>query len=78
MPTVAMEGQLKFVVHTKENAFEPPHVHVRIGNNDECRIELNGARFMDEPPVGLKRQIRDAYVRHAVVIRQVWDEIHRR
>ena len=26
MPTVAVEGQFRFVVNTRENAFEPPHV----------------------------------------------------
>ena len=28
MPTVAVEGQFRYVVNTRENAFEPPHVHV--------------------------------------------------
>lgn len=28
MPTVARQGQFRFVVNTRENAFEPPHVHV--------------------------------------------------
>ena len=40
MPTVAREGQYRFVVNTRENGFEPPHVHVWVGNEDVCRIEI--------------------------------------
>ena len=47
MPTVAVEGQFRFVVNTRENAFEPPHVHVWVGNEDVCRIELNRGAYMD-------------------------------
>ena len=32
MPTAAVEGQFRFVVNTRENTFEPPHVHVWVGN----------------------------------------------
>ena len=78
MPTVAIEGQFRFVVNTRENTFEPPHVHVWVGNEDACRIELNGGQFMDEPPPGEFRQIVKAYGRHAAAIRRTWDEIHRR
>lgn len=28
MPTVALEGQFRFVDYTRENSFEPPHMHV--------------------------------------------------
>ena len=52
MPTVALEGQFRFVVNTRENAFEPPHVHVWVGNEDVCRVELNGGAYMDQPPPG--------------------------
>ncbi len=57
MPTVAKEGQFRFVVNPQENKFEPPHVHVWVGNEDVCRIELNSSRFMDEPPPGDYRRI---------------------
>ncbi|MCH9035731.1 MAG: DUF4160 domain-containing protein [Chloroflexi bacterium] len=50
MPTVAIEGAFKFVVNTRENAFEPPHVHIWIGNEDTCRIDLNSGEFMENPP----------------------------
>jgi len=78
MPTVAIEGQYRFVVNTRENLFEPPHVHVWVGNEDVCRIELNGGLFMDEPPPGNQRAILDAYSRYAEAIRRSWDEIHTR
>ena len=78
MPTVATSGQFKFKVYTRENANEPPHVHVWIGNENVCRIELNGAMFLEDPPPGMQRQILDAYAKFAVAIRAVWDEIHGR
>ena len=78
MPTVATEGQLRFVVNTRKNAFEPPHVHIWVGNEDVCRIELNGGSYMDEPPPGNYRDILQAYTRHATVIRNTWDQIHGR
>jgi len=78
MPTVATEGQFRFVVNTRENEFEPPHVHIWVGNEDVCRIELNSERFMDEPPPGDYRRILDTYRRHADAIRKTWDEIHGR
>ncbi|MEX0684227.1 MAG: DUF4160 domain-containing protein [Dehalococcoidia bacterium] len=78
MPTVAIVGQFRFVINTRESLFEPPHVHVWVGGDDVCRIELNGGAFMDEPPPGDYRSILDAYNRHAEAIRRTWDEIHGR
>ena len=78
MPTVAREGQFRFVVNTRENDFEPPHVHVWVGSDDVCRIELNRGGFMDDPPPGEYRNILQAYARHVVAIRNTWDEIHHR
>ncbi|MBI2916751.1 MAG: DUF4160 domain-containing protein [Chloroflexi bacterium] len=78
MPTVAREGQSRFVVNTRENEFEPPHVHVWVGNDDLCRIELNSGRFMEEPPPGDYRSILEAYQKHAGALRQAWDDIRRR
>jgi hypothetical protein len=78
MPTVATEGQVRFVVNTRENEFELPHVHVWVGNEDVCRIELNSELFMDEPPPGDYRRILSAYRRHADAIRKTWDDIHKR
>ena len=63
MPTVAVEGQCRFVVNTRENRFEPPHVHVWVGNEDGCRIELNRGTFMDVPSPGNLRDIMKIYAR---------------
>ena len=78
MATVATEGRFRFVVNTRENEFEPPHVHVWVANEDMCRIELNSGRFMDEPPPGDYRDILRAYSRHVEAIRKTWDGIHQR
>ena len=78
MPTIVIVGQFRFVVNTRENDFEPPHVHVWVGNEDVCRIELNSGRFMDQPPPGNYRSIIGAYRRHAAAIRQEWERIHGR
>ena len=76
MPTIAVEDHLRFVVNTRENSFEPPHVHVWVGSEDVCRIELNGGTFMDAPPPGTFRDIMKAYTRYAEDISRVWDAIH--
>ncbi len=78
MPTVAEEGSFRFVIYPRENAFEPPHVHVFVGSEDLCRIELNGQQFMEAPPPGVRRTILRAYKKHAQVIRREWDRIHQR
>ena len=78
MPTLASGGQFRFVVNTRENAFELPHVHVWVGNEDVCRIELNRGAFLDQPPPGNFRDIMQAYAKHAAGIRATWDTIHGR
>ena len=65
MPTVAVEGLFRFVVYTRENSFEPPHVHVWVGSEDVCRIELIGGTFMDAPPPGRSRDIMKTYAKYA-------------
>lgn len=75
MPTVAREKGFEFIVHTRELPFEPPHVHVRFGD-DEVRIELNGGTFMEDPPTGKRRTILQTYARHAEAIRLTWARLH--
>lgn len=75
MPTVAREKGIEFIVHTRELPFEPPHVHVRFGD-DEVRIELNGGTFLEEPPPGKRRAIVQAYARHVGEIRLAWGRFH--
>ena len=78
MPVIVEEGRFRFIIYTRENAFEPPHVHVWVGNEDICRVELNSGHYMDEPAPGQSRNILDAYHKHAQLIRQEWDRIHGR
>lgn len=78
MPTIAVEGPYTFRVNPRELPFEPPHVHVWIGTEDVCRIELNSATFMEEPPPAMRRNILEAYRKHAAAIREAWDRLHRR
>lgn len=51
-------------------------MHVWVGAEDACRIELNGGTFMDDPPPGAFRDIMNAYAIYAERIRRTWDEIH--
>ena len=76
MPTVAIDGQFRFVVNTRENKFEPPHVHVWVGSEDVCRIELHSGTFMDPPPPGSHRDIMKTYAKYAEVIGNAWSAIH--
>jgi hypothetical protein len=76
MPTVANVGPYKFMINTLENSYEPPHVHVWIGNEDLCRIELISGSFMEPPPRGERRSIMKAFTEHAGAIREKWNEIH--
>ena len=76
MPTVEVAGQFRFVVNTRENSYEPPHVHVWVGGEDVCRIEILGGTFMDTPPPGRSRDILKIYANYAEEILKTWDAIH--
>jgi hypothetical protein len=78
VPVVAREGPFEFKVYPRENDFEPPHVHIWMGNEDLCRIELNGGEYMDDPPPRRWRDILNAYRKQAGTIRDAWDGLHRR
>jgi hypothetical protein len=75
VPIVVRDGELEFVIHTRELPFEPPHVHVRWGGG-EVRIELVSGTFMEEPPPGRRRTILDVFARNAGAIRRAWDRVH--
>lgn len=77
MPRVAKEGGIEFVVHLREQPFEPPHVHVFYGSI-EVRIDLDRGQFIDEPPPGKAAAIMRAYRKHVVTIRDAWDKYHKR
>lgn len=78
MPTVAIVGQYQFVIRTREFDFEPPHVHVRVGNEDWARILLDNGEYSHEPPPGHYRAILEAFDIHAATIREEWFRIHAR
>jgi hypothetical protein len=78
MPIIFEEAHYKFKIYTRENDFEPPHVHVFVDNESVCRLDLNSGRYIDEPPPGNYRAIREIYKRNAELIRREWDRIHRR
>ena len=78
MPTVAIVGQYQFVIRTRELEFEPPHVHVRVGNGDWARILLDNGEYSHEPPPGHYRAILEAFDTHAAAIRAEWFRIHGR
>ena len=78
MPTVAVEGPFQFRIHTNELPYEAPHVHVYSGGESLCRIALYGGEFMDTPPAGSRRTIREAYRKHAVEFVQTWERVHGR
>ncbi len=77
MPTVIVEGRFRFVINTRENRFEPPHVHVWVDNQNVCRINLIDGDFMEPPPRGTQRDITEAYRKHSQAIREVWERCHR-
>lgn len=76
MPTVVIEGRFRFVINTRENRYEPPHVHVWVDNQDTCRISLLTGNFLERPPAGTQRDIMDAYRKNLVVIKEMWESIH--
>ncbi len=51
-------------------------MYIWVGNEDVCRIELNGGSFMDSPPPGTFRDIMKTYARYAEEIWRTWDAIH--
>ena len=76
MPTVVIDGRFRFVVNTRENRFEPPHVHVWVDNQDSCRINIVSGAFIENPPPGARRDILDAYRKTSQLIKEVWETIH--
>ena len=78
MPTIIVDGNLRLVIHTRENLNEPAHVHVYVDNENRCRIRVVDHVFMDEPPSGLRRRIMGLYLEHADYLNREWTRIHGR
>ena len=71
-----IEGRFRFVINTRENRFEPPHVHVGGDNQNTCRINLLSGTFIESPPAGTCSDILAACRRNAQQIREIWEAIH--
>ena len=76
MPTVVIEGRFRFVINTRENRYEPPHVHVWVDNEDTCRVNLVSGTFIERPPPGTHRDIMAAYNKNSHLILETWERTH--
>ena len=76
MPTVVTDGRFRFIINTRENRFEPPHVHVWVDNEDTCRINLISGTFIEPPPPGTYRDIMAIFNENSRLILENWERIH--
>ena len=75
MSTVKMFDGGKFVVYSNDHA--PPHVHVRLNDRSEYRINLISGDFMDgTPPLGIRKRIMKAYNDNTDRIWKEWERMH--
>ena len=75
MPTVASFGWGKFVVPANDHA--PPHVHVRLNDGSEYRVNLISGDFMGgTPPSGIRKKIMKAYNKNIDRIWKEWERMH--
>lgn len=75
MSTVARFDGSKFVVYSNDHA--PPHVHVRLNDGSEYRIDLISGDFMDgTPPSGIRKRIMKAYNENVDRIWKEWEKAH--
>ena len=74
MPTVVYEDGFRFVIYPNDHL--PPHVHVKSGDRQECRINLEAGNFIDTPPRGMRKKIMKAYYENVESIRAGWEKYH--
>ena len=74
MPTVARADGISFVIHSNDHL--PPHVHVKLSDGSECRINLVSGEFMDAAPAGMKKKIMKSYIENLEAIWATWEEYH--
>ena len=74
MPTVARDNGITFVIHVNDH--QPPHVHVKLVDGRECRINLVSGEFMDTTPAGMMRNIRNSYFENVEDIWTAWEKYH--
>jgi hypothetical protein len=73
-PAVKEDG---IVFQVWPNDHCPPHVHVYVDGED-IRINLLTDEFMDAPPPGRLRQIREAYRKHKDKLVKWWKQFEPR
>ena len=74
MPTVARENGIRFVIYPNDHL--PPHVHVKLTDGRECRIDLRSGDFMDDAPPGTMNRIRESYFENVAAIVAAWEKYH--
>ena len=74
MPAVVRTDEFRFVIYANDHA--PPHVHVKLRDGQDCRIDLLTGDFMDTPPRGTQRRITKAYYNNIDVIWAEWEKYH--
>ena len=74
MPTIVRDDGIIFVIHTNDHL--PAHVHVKLQDGKECRINLMSGKFMDAAPAGMTKKIRESYFRNAGTILAAWEKYH--
>ena len=68
------DDRMRFVIHPNDH--NPPHVHVKLQNGDECRINLISGEFMDSPPAGMRRIIKRRYLDNIEDLFAEWEKYH--
>lgn len=65
----------RFVVYSNDHS--PPHVHCKLGDGTEYRIDLRSGRFMgNEPSPPMKSRIMKSYRNDVDRILTLWENAH--
>lgn len=74
MPRIKTEWE-SFVVYANDHL--PPHVHCRLKDGTEYRIDLRSGHFIDnEPSSGMKKRIMKSYQENVDRILTSWEDLH--
>ena len=71
MPTIVRDNGFSFVIYPNDHL--PPHVHVKLRDGRECRIDLRSGDFMDAAPVGMTSNIRKSCFENVEEIWAAWE-----
>ena len=74
MPTVVRDNGFSFVIYPNDHL--PPHVHVKMRDGRQCRIDLVSGDFIDAPPAGMVSNIRKSYFDNVAEIWTAWERYH--